>query len=218
MSKIIEILQGLSNNVESGIPIGEREFFINSLLETAEHCSYQILQVQNLLPLLGHTSLSEFWQQDYSIFLRDPAFRVPHLLYAADFFGSRKAAVEALVRQRSLPVHSRHDLNFYTNIENPITAGRLLVFNPTKTLWEGATMAETPYFGIGDEPAWDTWITYVQEPGSNKDWSEYLISWVPSEFISEVQDGINAMSTNGLSWLSDIDTEFSRFAIGLGLK
>jgi hypothetical protein len=61
-----------------------------------------------------------------------------------------------------------------------LAAGRLLIYEPDFNLAHGLEELETMGFvDLENTPPWDTWVAYVYEQKQN-----YLLSWVPRDFIS----------------------------------
>jgi hypothetical protein len=86
-----------------------------------------------------------------------------------------------------------------------LEGGRLLIFFPGNCLYEGAVALETRGF-IGDyeEPPWDTWVYYGIDSSPNN-LGEYLISWIPPQFVEIVNDSFKVMSIEWLWWIDEID-------------
>jgi hypothetical protein len=81
-----------------------------------------------------------------------------------------------------------------------LAGGRLLVYEADVNLCHGLEESETNGFvDLDNTPPWDTWIAYIYEDASN-----YLLSWVPGEFISLVSSGIDVSPEQSFRWL---DTE-----------
>lgn len=73
--------------------------------------------------------------------------------------------------------------------------GRLLLCEPEESVADGASEYATHgFFDLYDIPPWDTWVLYAEH---------ILISWVPPDFVSRVQKGIDINVVQCLRW-SDI--------------
>jgi len=76
--------------------------------------------------------------------------------------------------------------------------GRLLLFWPEETLDCGAAQESSKgYFDAGNTPPWDTWLWFgpiAKEPSA-------LISWVPQDFLSLVEQGLWANPEQCIQWL-----------------
>jgi len=53
-------------------------------------------------------------------------------------------------------------------------------------------------------PPWDTWLAYIYEPKR-----DYLLSWVPREFVSLVTEGIKVSPEQPFQWLDLLDLELT---------
>ena len=84
-----------------------------------------------------------------------------------------------------------------------LAGGRLLIYEPDTNLSDGLTKDETKgYVDHDSTPPWDTSVVYIYEPIHQRN---YLLSWVPNEFISLVTSGIKVNSVECLQWLDDTD-------------
>jgi len=83
--------------------------------------------------------------------------------------------------------------------------GRLFVYYPDSNLCCGAAEQETHgFFDVDNVPPWDTWVAYFEDGGSS--WSSnYLISWVPPQFVELVSQGIYVNPEECIVWLTDTD-------------
>lgn len=99
-----------------------------------------------------------------------------------------------------------------------LTAGRLMVFDPDRDLWDGAARdASRGFLDADNTPPWDTWLLYVVEDegarvivGPNFDlWRSYLVSWVPPEFTDEAGDGIAVNPEQCVLWATDLASPFT---------
>jgi hypothetical protein len=87
--------------------------------------------------------------------------------------------------------------------------GRLLIYFPDEELSDGASEFETGgFFDVQDAPPWDTWLAlfpYQRPPyeGRSFEPEEYLVSYVPPEFVSLVQGGIDVNPVDCVTWLED---------------
>lgn len=123
--------------------------------------------------------------------LRSPALR-PHPLER-----NRKAVVGSVAVSR------------YMGLKHPkkcrasdLANGRLLIYEPDINLAHGLEEGETNgYVDIDNIPPWDTWVAYIYEGESN-----YLLSWVPPQFVALVTSGIQVSPEECFRWLDR--TEF----------
>jgi hypothetical protein len=80
--------------------------------------------------------------------------------------------------------------------------GRLLAYQPDMDLACGAAQAASQgFFDVNNAPPWDTWVAMVQESGV--DAVPYLVSWIPPQFVSLAQQGIDANPECCIVWLED---------------
>jgi hypothetical protein len=85
--------------------------------------------------------------------------------------------------------------------------GRLLGYTPDDNLCDGASTVRTDgFFDTDNIPPWDTWIACVAEHGKD----DYLLSWIPPEFIDLAEDGINVNPEACIWWFDRRDTAFAR--------
>jgi len=81
-----------------------------------------------------------------------------------------------------------------------LAGGRLLIYEPDVNLFTGLEEDETNgYVDYDNVPPWDTWVAYIYEPKR-----DYLLSWVPPEFVTLMTSGINA-SDRSIGWLDEAD-------------
>jgi hypothetical protein len=86
-----------------------------------------------------------------------------------------------------------------------LEGGRLLIFFPGTSLFEGAVALETGGFISQNEyPPWDTWVYYGTDRSSSN-LGEFLISWIPPQFVKLVNEGFKVMSMEWLWWIDEID-------------
>jgi hypothetical protein len=95
---------------------------------------------------------------------------------------------------------------------NSVENGRLLVFYPDCTFaLDGVTqIISQGFFDYDNYPAFDTWVYYgVHESRSNGHPSVfYLISWVPSRVIQNVNEALLSNADESLFWIDDARNEF----------
>jgi hypothetical protein len=72
--------------------------------------------------------------------------------------------------------------------------GRLLLYFPEHSNHNGLSEDETNgFFSTCDDPPWDTWIDFVLDPDEKRRFN-YLISWIPPQFVSTVTEGMKVES------------------------
>jgi hypothetical protein len=123
--------------------------------------------------------------------------------------GSRVSAVDTVARSRELLGGAE-----IRKAATPsrLRGGRLLIYFPENDLACGAAEQETAgFFDVNNVPPWDTWVDYCKDEQSNVDFfdSEYLIAWVPPEFLSLANEGIDVNPEQCIQWLSDTSVELA---------
>jgi hypothetical protein len=75
--------------------------------------------------------------------------------------------------------------------------GRLLLYWPEESLADGAaSQSSNGFFDDWNMPPWDTWISLTKVSGGTA-----LVSWVPSDFVGLVSDGVWANPEECIQWL-----------------
>ncbi len=97
-----------------------------------------------------------------------------------------------------------------------LAAGRLLLYFPNADLCDGASEAVSQgFFDVYNTPPWDTWVAFVTEPeGKDISYSEYLIAWVPPEFIDLATTGILVNPEECIRWLDESGVSFAQLVRG----
>ncbi len=87
--------------------------------------------------------------------------------------------------------------------------GRLLVYFPNNDLSCGGAEQQTKgFFDVNNVPPWDTWVAYIQDSRSIEFYdTEYLIAWVPREFMTLADEGIVVNPEECIQWLKDTPVE-----------
>lgn len=88
-------------------------------------------------------------------------------------------------------------------------SGRLLVFFPEESLWDGAAELEAPeYFDVDNVPAWDTWVWFNSDRDARTCErglpSTSLLSWVPGAQVNRVARGIHVNPEMCIEWMSKV--------------
>jgi hypothetical protein len=81
--------------------------------------------------------------------------------------------------------------------------GRLLVYFPDAELCDGAAEAESNGFlDVHNCPPWDTWVGFFSDSAdpSSSD-ANYLVAWIPAEFVELVSAGIAVNPEGCIAWL-----------------
>jgi hypothetical protein len=123
---------------------------------------------------------------------------------------NRSSAVNTVVYAREL--YGGADIRKAT-IPRNLGGGRLLIYFPNNDLACGAAAQETKgFFDINNVPPWDTWVAYCQDEQENIDSfdTEYLIAWIPPEFVHLANEGIGVNPEQCILWLSDTSVELAK--------
>ncbi|MCA1595583.1 MAG: hypothetical protein LC772_04045, partial [Chloroflexi bacterium] len=142
---------------------------------------------------------------------------------------ARAAVVETLADRRAEALKANGD--YPTCPARGLAGGALLAFNPMTLHDEAAVYYSCGFFDEEDEPPWDTWLWYINEPGPTFQmvpgkagptlrggWSfPYVVSWVPPRFIKAVHESKDLTSLGTIEWLALIDGPFTRRLRRLGL-
>jgi hypothetical protein len=131
----------------------------------------------------------------------DPAWTVHRILYDRPF-------VDDAVR-RAQAVRTVEDM----------AGGRLLLFYPELSLSDGAAAEETDgFFDYENVPPWDSWVGLFREEGADPSEVDYLISWVPRDFVQSVDRGINVNPEECIVWLADSKVSVAEALRAQGLQ
>jgi len=90
-------------------------------------------------------------------------------------------------------------------VDDPLTAGQLLVYFPDAELADGAAEQETAgFFDVNNAPPWDTWVGFFHDSSApDSSCARYLVAWIPDQFISLAQKGIDVNPERCIEWLED---------------
>jgi hypothetical protein len=111
----------------------------------------------------------------------------------------------------------------------PVTdlrGGRLAAYFPNDNLSDGVAMVESHGFlDVDNAPPSDTWVWWVQNvekftradgtPGERD--ANYLVAWVPQNFILLANAGIDVNPEQCVLWLDTLDDDFVRSLCKLNL-
>jgi hypothetical protein len=118
-----------------------------------------------------------------------------------------------LKRSRRLLSAGREDLPAVTGL----CGGRLVAYFPGDSLSDGLTETESKgFFDVNDIPPYDTWVWIVrnvrrwESAGHTTSGREanYLVAWVPPDFIALADTGISVNPGNCIMWLDELDDNF----------
>jgi hypothetical protein len=74
------------------------------------------------------------------------------------------------------------------------TSGRLLLFVPSETLFDGAAqLSSNGFLDVGNVTPWDIWVHFSERT---------LVSWVPPVLVNAAQMGIDANPEGCIRWAS----------------
>jgi DNA-binding transcriptional LysR family regulator len=131
----------------------------------------------------------------------------------------RQAIVDAVVEKRAklLRVENRYP----DASADALAGGRLLICAPDESVWDAVSESESDgFFDEVDIPAWDTWLCYCREPHSPAaidPFYDYLVNWVPPQFVDRVEAGILVNPVQCILWATELDTGFARRLRASGL-
>ena len=121
----------------------------------------------------------------------------------------RNEVVETLVRERARLLASE------TGVTDVESTGRIVAYAPDQSLDDGvACLASQGYFDDSNVPGWDAWICYVMQPSTAQvrtwivPYPSYLLSWVPTWLVPDVENAIEANPEGCLAWASMLDDPF----------
>jgi hypothetical protein len=107
-----------------------------------------------------------------------------------------------------------------------LCGGRLLAYFPDDNLADGVAAAESKGFlDLDNIPPYDTWVWMVPNMRtvqyangrSGEMEANYLVAWVPPDFIQLANGGANVNPEECILWLDTLDDEFVRSLRRLGL-
>jgi hypothetical protein len=121
----------------------------------------------------------------------------------------------SLQRARRLWVSGKRDHSSIVGL----CGGRLLAYFPDDNLFDGmAEQVSTGFFDVNNIPPYDTWVWMVRnvrafeyaDGAKGEIEANYLIAWVPPDFIPISTAGIDANPEGCILWLDTLDDEFVR--------
>jgi hypothetical protein len=116
-------------------------------------------------------------------------------------------------RSRLLAASGRSDLPLATDL----CGGRLLAYFPDEGRADGvAQMKSEGFFDVDNIPPYDTWVWVVRnvrtfdyrDGGKGEVEANYLVAWVPPDFIALASAGVDANPDECIQWLDTLDDEF----------
>ena len=166
------------------------EQFIQSMIETVVWCRHRLNETNNDKALwsLIDTNINLVHVSDEEI----------------------KQHCERIIAERSNRVHYI-EIPKYEDLLPVIRQGRLMIFFYPCTMNMGtAQIVSDEYFDFSNYPPCDTWVYHVDEnPDENR--VEYLIAWVPPQFLERAQEGVETTPDESILWVTDLtDREIPR--------
>lgn len=120
---------------------------------------------------------------------------------------NRVSAVEFVVNTREL--HGLPEIREAT-IPDRLAGGQLLVYFPDDDLACGAAEYETDgFFDVNNVPPWDTWVTYIENAYNGEYDTEYLVAWIPREFVELANRGVYVNPEQCIQWLAHTRLELA---------
>jgi len=98
-----------------------------------------------------------------------------------------------------------------------LCGGRLLAYFPEDNLADGAAQTGSEgFFDVDNIPPYDTWVWMVRnvrafdyrDGGKGELEANYLVAWVPPDFIELATAGVEANPEECILWLDTLDDEF----------
>ena len=98
-----------------------------------------------------------------------------------------------------------------------LCGGRLLAYFPDESLADGvALMKSEGFFDADNIPPYDTWVWIVRnvrafdyrDGGQGELEANYLVAWVPPDFVALAGAGVDANPQECILWLDTLDDEF----------
>jgi len=91
-----------------------------------------------------------------------------------------------------------------------LAGGRLLFYEPSKNLADGAACAQSRgFFDVDNTPPWDTWVCFADDT--------FVVSWVPPECLDRASAGVAVNPEECIRWASDVKSPFAAFLRSEGL-
>jgi hypothetical protein len=118
-------------------------------------------------------------------------------------------------RSLDLRASGRRDLPAVTGL----CGGRLVVYFPSYNLADGVAEIESKgFFDVDNIPPYDTWVWWVRnvtlveysDHTTHQMDGDYLVAWVPPDFIELADAGIRANPESCIRWIDEVDDDFVR--------
>lgn len=142
---------------------------------------------------VGLADAQKWCSQKWGAVGETPQLLRTYALQPIPLAGDRKKVVASVILRRQIALTLSRDELFLPQIE-----GRLLLYRPDDNLADGAAEVATyGFFDSNNVPPWDTWVAYVYEATGDN----YLVSWIPSQFVALAEAGIQANPERCVCWL-----------------
>jgi hypothetical protein len=87
------------------------------------------------------------------------------------------------------------------------------VYFPDQDLADGAAEVESRgVLDVNNVPPWDTWVAFIHPDSHSHD--SHLVAWIPPEFISLVDAGVQVNPEECVRWLDNADIELRKRLAG----
>jgi hypothetical protein len=146
--------------------------------------------------------------------LRSIDLRPPGVLMCPRFNIEIHEIVQAVVDERAHWIHTWHK-NF-DKFPAGLAGGRLLICSSaTESIPDGGvTELSKGFYDEDDMPPWDTWLCYLENDVHSHlghiYQRQYLVSWVPPQFIELANIGVEGHFLDCMHWATQADTPFTR--------
>lgn len=121
----------------------------------------------------------------------------------------------ALERSRRLSLSGKRSLPPVASL----CGGRLVAYFPNDNLFDGCAEVESKgFFDVDNIPPHDTWVwmvrnSRIRQLADGRNWeheANYLVAWVPPDFIQLAGRGVDANPEECVLWLETLEDEFVR--------
>lgn len=120
---------------------------------------------------------------------------------------NRQEVVTTLQRYRTQRLRGAQ----LSNDGRALRSGRLLLYFPDANLSCGTAEVESHgYFDVENTPPWDTWIGLGYNDAAVSQFREFLLSWVPQDFVELVDAAVQSNPEECIQWATSplVDTSY----------
>lgn len=151
----------------------------------------------SFLSRLGQLSVNNLWSD-----ILEPSKSFADIAFQNQ--GINQQMIDITLTIKEVVVKKKNHLSSEQNVS--LSNGRLLVFSPLHSTMDALANAETGgFFDESDAPPWSTWIDAVNFTDVIlNNYECYLLCWIPEQFISIAQQGIDVCLGESLFWADDI--------------